>query len=181
MAKTQISRTPYGWVDNDNPTQFYASRRAARAARQASLIAQGKTAHLRSISKPKSQTLTVPKTAPQPLPNVTVINTTVNNLSSLQDRLYDRLTNRQGVSAADAFDVITGNGYNKAASYGHIREAGATHEEALDVVNLELPDVSLAYGLARAAGTDHADALQEALNPWTTHQWPVGGTSDGDD
>ena len=156
MAKTKITQTPQGWIDDDDPTVFHPNRRAARVARYRALVAKGKTAHLRS--KPSTSANTY-KIATPLAPNVTGIT----NLSSLQNRLMDRLTQRQGVALADAMSVITGHGYNAAASYGHMREAGANHNEALIVIDLGSPDVSVAYGRARATGYNHTYALQKAL------------------
>lgn len=131
---TKITRTADGWIDVDNPTAFHKVRRLARDARRAS----------RGCVRPTDQV-----TGP--------------TLTSLQTRLLNRMTQLQGVDADDALDVITSNGYNKAASYGHMRAAGANHSEALYVIGLNAPDVSLAYGLARFAGEDHTEALKEAL------------------
>ena len=83
---------------------------------------------------------------------------------NLQNRLIDRLTGAQGVSYDDARSVVTTFTYNKAASYGHMREAGATHDEALSVIGLDSPSVSVLYGQFRAAGQGHATALNGALH-----------------
>lgn len=179
MAKTQISKTPNGWIDNDNPTVFHPSREAAREARRKSLYYQGKTAHLRSLKVnhglmsqswvrssaglPATQTTGTPSTSTNSIDTVKVTNVTVDLFTGLEQRLFDRLTQRQGVSQTEATSVIKSNGYNKAASYGHMRAAGAGHFEALFVINLDNPDVSLAYGIARANGDDHTTALREAL------------------
>lgn len=137
---TKIKKTYWGWIDVDDPTPIYNTRRLARDARRLRL-------------NPQSWTTTVSH------------QTTVYDppLSGLDARLYDRLTNKQGVSRDDALSVIRSNGYNAAASYGHMRAAGATHEEALSVIALANPAVSLGYGQARGRGDDHADALRWAL------------------
>lgn len=162
MAKVQITKTQKGWIDNDDPSTTYPSRRAARDGRRQALIAKGKTAHLRSL-KAK------PTTAkPDPGTGVSTSNVTTSPndgslLTSLQQRLLDRMTQRQGVNLNEALQVISVNPYNKAASYGHMRAAGANHAEAVIVINLGNPDVSVSYGKARAAGYNHTYALQRAL------------------
>lgn len=158
---TKIRKTTTGWIDVDVPTQPYAARWQARKARR-DRLAGAPTLPTRVTSLPTVRdrlagTVTVPtSTTPSVAPSTST-------LSPLQQRLYDRLTQRQGVSAADAYDVVVNNGYNKAASYGHMRSAGATHEEALEVVDLDSPSISLSYGLARFAGLGHTAAFVEAL------------------
>lgn len=136
-----------GWVDVDSPTYVYASRRQARDARRARLA--GTTA---------PQTVTA---AVQPVSQPTQPDTS--GYSGLTARLYDRLTTRQGVSDSEARAVLSQYGYNASASYGHMREAGATHFEALLVVALGSPAISVTYGRERAAGSDHTSALTDAL------------------
>lgn len=135
---TKIKRTANGWIDVDVPTNYFGARRLARDARRIRLTSNRPAFKL---SPPKPQ----------------------DSLTGLQDRLLTRLTQRQGVARDEALAVIKNNGYNKAASYGHMREAGANHSEATIVVDLELPDVSLAYGIARSSGEDHSAALRKAL------------------
>lgn len=140
---TKIKRTPQGWIDIDNPTIFHRARRLARDARRLNKMSQ------RPVFTSKvADRLITPDRAP---------------FSGLQQRLYDRLTQRQCVSQNDAYAVVVSHGYNAAASYGHMREAGANHSEALAVIDLGSPDVSLSYGQARAAGYNHTYALQRAL------------------
>jgi hypothetical protein len=152
MPDTAVLRTPAGWIDRDQPGQAFKTRREARRARKAKrfytrpLPVQATSASGPAVTSSAFQ-LTTPAHA---------------GLSRLQQRLYDRLTGGQGVTAADAFDVVTSMGYNKAASYGHMRAAGATHGEAVEVVDLEDPDYSLAYGRFRAAGNGHDRALRLA-------------------
>lgn len=135
---------PGGWIDTDVPNVFYASRRLARDARR-NRLGNG---HIAVVGYSSSNNLPAGGAV----------------LNQLQTKLYDRLTQRQGVDVADAVDVITNNGYNKAASYGHMREAGATHSEANIVISLDSPYVSLTYGRLRSRGYDHTPALQRALN-----------------
>lgn len=152
---TKISKTVNGWIDNDNPGVFYPVRRLAREARR---LARGVTTTTTRARRPRP--------IGQPRPSTVAVGpgatTTPVTLTSLQQRLYDRLTGPQGVSAAEAQEVILANGYNKAASYGYMRAAGATHDEAKAVIAYESPTVSLAYGIARAQGKDHNDAFNEA-------------------
>lgn len=147
---TKIKRTAQGWIDTDVPSTYHRCRRLARDARRAS----------RATVSTAVTGVVVPKVV---VPTYTVTTPTGSSLTGLQQRLYDRLTQQQGVSAADAFDVITSHGYNAAASYGHMREAGANHSEAKIVIDLGSPAVSLAYGQRRATGYNHAWALQRAL------------------
>lgn len=142
-----------GWVDVDNPSTIHAYRWQARDARRGT----------GSVQRGKSRIANRSTTAPQNKPTTPIVGVVTPPLTSLQVRLMDRLTTRQGVTYADAKSVIETHGYNATASYGHMREAGATHFEALTVINLDVPDYSFAYGMARAAGLDHAGALSEAL------------------
>lgn len=148
---TKIKRLSTGWVDVDEPNKPYGARWQARNARRLRL--QGRYAALAAIPVAGSTPPATTPTAPTP----------AIGLNSLQQRLFDRLTGRQGVTSDEALAVINSGGYNRAASYGHIRKAGATHAEALAVVELRLPNVSLSYGIARGAGESHDDALAEAL------------------
>lgn len=160
MPDTAILKSSAGWYDRDNPNTTFRVRREARAARRAARGGPVTTPSAPKASMP-SQTITY-GTVTQ-LNNGHTTTTMTGSLSSLQMRLYDRLTMNQGVSNADALEVITNNGYNKAASYGHMRAAGANHYEALAVIDLDSPSVSKAYGVNRADGMNHTDALAEAL------------------
>lgn len=157
-GETKIKRCPQGWFDVDHPTTFYRTRAEVRDVRRS------------GASSLPSRVAAVPRTAT--VPNVTVINVnvspgaTTDDLTSLEYRLFDRLIYDQGVSETDALSIITNNGYNAAASYGHMRAAGANHFEAEFVIGLGSPDASLAYGQARANGLDHIDALKEALRDY---------------
>lgn len=146
---TKIKQCPSGWFDVDHPTVFHPTRWQARDARRGVIRPIIQTA-------PKTYVATVTQTVTRPT-------TVPSMLHGLQQRLYDRLTTQQGVTPADAYDVITSNGYNAAASYGHMREAGANHSEATFVISIGAPDLSVAYGLARASGYNHTGALQKAL------------------
>jgi hypothetical protein len=153
---TKLKRTHDGlWMDLDTGNT-YAVRRLARDARRQ---ARSTSAAASTPVQPPTNLATT---------NVTLVGYTspAGNLTPLQAKLFDRLTNRQGVSADDALKVLLdpANGYNKAASYGHMRAAGANHAEACIVISLNDPDVSLEYGLNRARGMNHADALHEALD-----------------
>lgn len=163
MPDTKIKREPQGWIDVDKPNTFYRVRREARAARRADRIAASHNMTARkwiSTTTPlKVVGLTAKKTKA-----VTIIDSgDSDKLTSLQERLLERLTKTQGVAEDDALEIIKNNGYNKAASYGHMRAAGATHSEAKIVIALSEPTVSLAYGKNRAQGYTHTDALREAL------------------
>lgn len=137
---TKIKRTTKGWYDVDNPSVYYPARRYARDARRGTPV----------VFKSK--------------PTVTGDQTnSARSLSGLQKRLYERLIYRQGVTTTEALAVIMNNPYNKAASYGHMRAAGANHSEALTVIDLGSPAVSLAYGQHRAVGYQHTDALRDAI------------------
>lgn len=150
---TKIKRVPvgngYGWVDIDNPSNVYSARRLARDARRSGRL---------SLTPVSAQPSTVIRAVASDNSH-----NDYTTYSTLQQRLYDRLTLRQGVTPADAHDIITSHGYNAAASYGHMRAAGANHSEAEAVIDLGSPDVSLAYGRARATGYNHTGALQKAL------------------
>jgi hypothetical protein len=167
---TRLKRTPQGWVDLDNPTNVYGSRRQARDARR-----RGSSSISAIVASASATTLGQTQTsqAAQALTITPAPGSSDSYLTSLQARLLDRLTTRQGVDLTDALSVITSNGYNKAASYGHMRQAGATHDEALAVINLDSPGVSQAYGLHRALGYNHADALRDAV--------VIGGLDDDSD
>ena len=142
---TKIKRVPVGndykWIDVDVPSNFYDARWQARDARR------GAVAH---HARPRTYAVSTPPASPT-------------GLTSLQQRLYDRLTATQGVSASDAHDVITSHGYNAAASYGYMRAAGATNEEALAIIDRGNPQVSLTYGRLREVGHNHAASLATAL------------------
>lgn len=153
---TKIKKTTNGWIDVDRPTIYHSVRREARDARRKRVQYYA----FRGVVPP---IVAVPPAPTAPVFSGSVVPPINVGLTSLQQRLYDRLTQRQGVTAADAYDVIKNNGYNKAASYGHMREAGANHSEAEIVIDIGVPAVSVAYGLARASGKDHTAALKEAL------------------
>lgn len=140
---TKIKRAPNaqsGWIDIDDPSVIFPTRRLARDSRRIRLNPQSWTtavSHQTTVYDPP--------------------------LTSLQARLYDRLTHRQGVDRSDALSVVTSFGYNAAASYGHMRAAGASHAEALTVISIGSPTLSLAYGTNRAMGDNHHVALRDAL------------------
>lgn len=140
-----------GWIDVDNPTVVHDARWKARAARRGSLPST-------VTSLPRVTQNIVAPTPPAATPSVT----SLSPLTGLQQRLVNRLTTWQGVSLPEALVVVNSYGYNAAASYGHMREAGATHAEAVEVINRDDPDASLVYGKARAAGHDHVSALRLA-------------------
>lgn len=146
-GETKIFKNSSGWYDVDNPSVYYPTRALCRDARRGTSVA---TLPKRVMSVPSSVATSQPQNG--------------SLLTGLQLRLLDRLTYQQGVDLADAMSVILVNGYNKAASYGHMRDAGANHSEALAVINLDSPAVSVAYGRARANGLDHTSALKEALD-----------------
>ncbi len=127
-----VFKTTQGWYDKDNPTVFYKTRKGARLARQAS--------RRKAFS-------TMPAT-PTPSP-----------FNSLQLKLLRRLTGKQGVPVAEAVEIVHDYGHNTAASYGHMRAAGATHDEAKAVIAHCDPDLSLRYGQRRAQGLSHTGAL----------------------
>jgi len=158
MPDTKIKKTIDGWCDVDSPN-FYPLRRLARDARRASLLAQGKKL---PTKKQVNTMMTTNVTTLGYTPGLGQAPATI-QLSALQQKLYDRLTAQQGVTPDDALQIITSNGYNKAASYGHMRAAGANHAEARIVIDLSDPDVSLVYGKQRGYGLDHTEALTEAL------------------
>lgn len=135
-------------MDVDDPSKTYPVRRLARDARRSKVKIQTTSTTITYVG---TQAPKQDDSGPQ-------------QLTSLQQKLFDRMTNRQGVSDVDATDIILNNGYNKAASYGHMREAGANHAEAKIVIGLDSPPVSLAYGQNRAAGLSHAGALSKALH-----------------
>lgn len=158
---TKVKRTAQGWVDVDEPSKFYNVRRLARLARRMKRLGQqvGGTNGVFPIRARQPQTVTrqvtaVGYTQPGNAPS----------MSTLQQRLYNRLTQTQNVDHDDALDMVLNNGYNKAASYGHMRAAGANHSEAKLVVDMNDPDVSLDYGKLRAQRFDHTSALTAALD-----------------
>lgn len=168
---TKIKHCPSGWFDVDNPTVFHSTRWQARAARrnQNKTTTWKATVAISTPVTPQATANAIVQSLAAPTPSVPDDAVKVHDsailspLSSLQQRLVDRLTTQQGVSLAEALVVVSNNGYNKAASYGHMREAGATHAEAEIVIGLDSPVVSVAYGLKRAAGYSHTYALQRAL------------------
>lgn len=149
-TKIKRSHTGQGWIDVDDPVRMYGSRRLARDARRVRL---GNSLPTKATSVPRPTTVVVQNIAASPN----------DGLSGLQHRLFTRLTFQQGVTNTDALMVIDNYGYNQAASYGHMRAAGANHSEALSVILLESPDLSVAYGRARAAGYNHTGALAKAI------------------
>lgn len=136
-SKTVIFKSDQGWFDRDHPNTFYSSRRAARAARR------GRKG-LTNISQ-------IPMSTP------------VRKTTSLQDRARIRLR-FLGVDDTDIEKIVPFFGYNASVSYGHMRVAGATHDEALEVIGYGFPDVSLEYGKKRQSGMNHADALLVAFD-----------------
>lgn len=137
MPDTTILKTANGWIDRDEPNVFHPCRRLARDARR------GRNPRaVKMVAKP-----------------TTLLHVNVANLSQLQRKLYNRFTSHQGIPADEAFEVVRKWTYNKAASYGHIRAAGATPKEAEFVVNQNDPTTSLMYGNDRAAGIDHLVSL----------------------
>jgi hypothetical protein len=156
-GETKIFKNSSGWYDVDNPTVYYSTREQARDVRRG----RGKTltsrpSALDTVKADLDKTRQALTVTPQP-------DSADSALTSLQVRLLGRLTQRQGVDLLDALNVITSYGYNAAASYGHMRESGATHDEAIEVIDLDSPDVSLAYGLSRGAGYNHTYSLQRAF------------------
>lgn len=149
---TKVKKTQNGWIDVDEPNKTFGARRQARDFRRYRLTGTTPTKTVKSTPTPATPV------TPDPVAKLQA------GLSKLQARLLTRMTLRQGVFQSEALEVILDNGYNAAASYGHMRVAGATHDEALIVIGVGLPDVSLAYGIARARGKDHTAALREALN-----------------
>lgn len=168
MPDTKVAKTANGWIDKDDPNTYYRVRRLARDARRAKRINQGQPKGVTVKAQTAQQIGLVPKVTKFSVfgmkNSVTGVPQGSQQLTSLQDKLYTRLTTSQGVDPTDALSIITSNGYNKAASYGHMRAAGATHAEAEIVINLDNPDISLAYGKAREAGESHTNALSSALN-----------------
>ncbi len=169
MPDTKIRKTLQGWIDVDNPATVYPVRRLARNARRTYLVQAGlykkpvrqtQPVTARAIKVNTVTTATVLGYQPGPGQQQATL-----TLTGLHKKLYDRLTNDQGVSATDAMEVLTDphNGYNKCASYGHMREAGANHAEAKIVIALDNPTVSMSYGISRAQGMNHTDALNKAL------------------
>lgn len=153
MPDTKILKTNDGWIDVDEPSNHWRVRWEARQARRARLGPNTK-----SPASIPTQTTVLFGVTP-----TSTDGTTITPFTSLQNKLYVRLTSKQGVSDADAVSVVLNNTYNKAASYGHMRQAGATHAEAEIVIGLSNPDISLAYGINRAKKMSHTDALAEAL------------------
>lgn len=140
--KQAVWKVQDGWIDRDVPNVYWSTRREARLARRNRL---GKTVPTTTYS-------TAPKS-----------HQTVPDLTSLQKRLVNRMTILQDVDLVDAVYAVRTWGYNKAASYGHIRAAGATHTEAVSVVERNDPAFSLAYGKERAAGVTHGASYARAL------------------
>lgn len=162
MPDTKIKKTQQGWIDTDRPNQFHRVRRLARDARRIALAKQPMKgiAPQNAPFLPNNMNTNVVQVGYQPGPGQ---GTAVAQFVGLQKKLWDRLTMHQGVSPDDALEIITNNSYNKAASYGHMRAAGANHHEAKIVISLNSPDTSLAYGIARAQGMNHVDSLSKAL------------------
>lgn len=138
MPDTKIEKWATGWVDVDVPGEVHRTRAEARAARRARK--QGRVTA-------KGQLLLLPVSRLTSLPR------------GLENKLRSQLTVR-GVADVQIDEMLaSGLGYNAIASYGHMRQAGATHDEAKEVVERGEPHVSLNYGHARAAGLDHDAAL----------------------
>lgn len=172
MPDTKIKHTPQGWIDTDKPHTYWRVRRLARQARRDDRqAAPAVKAAIPQRTRGLGSMQGVPGPIAQMKTNVTAVGyqpgpgqqTVVGVMSGLQQRLLDRLTARQNVTSDDAVEVISNNGYNAAASYGHMREAGANHAEAKIVISLGSQDTSVNYGKGRAAGKSHVDALSEAL------------------
>lgn len=148
MPDTTILRTPDGWIDRDAPTVFYKTRWMARDARRTNHPSTNRKARAVHQSTRVAKPVTVPS-AMMPV--------------DLQRKLRDRLVNVQTVDAVDADFMVNNFTYNMAASYGHMRAAGANHHEALQVISLRTPEISREYGERRAQGYSHSDALTMAL------------------
>lgn len=166
---TKIVRAPNrqgGWIDIDVPRTIYATRLQARNGRASRLLAakNSRSLHPSGGIAPQRSTGAIPVAdADTDVKTVTTDNPGVFSLTSLQFRLFLRLTQEQGVSPDDALSVMRSFGYNASASYGHLRAAGATHDEALSVIHYGVPAVSRSYGEARVAGKGHFEAAQEAI------------------
>lgn len=166
---TTVKRiAPGAWIDIDDPNTTYPARWRARQARRDKKVTL--------VSTPSSN---LPGNSHNTTPTMSVVSVraglgfpaltsaqvgVIPPYTPLQLRLMDRLVQRQGVDWTDAHQIINEYGYNQAASYGHMRAAGATHTEAEYVIKLENPAVSLAYGKARAQNYTHTTALRNALN-----------------
>jgi hypothetical protein len=149
-GETKIFKNHSGWYDVDNPGVYHATREECRQARKGHV--------------PASTAAVRPSLNTNAVADTNVPDTALTGLTGLQQRLLIRLTSSQGVSQSEALEVIRQNGYNKAASYGHMRAAGAGHFEALQVIYIGSPTVSLSYGKAREDGFNHVDALTKALD-----------------
>ena len=169
---TKIKRNAHlkGWFDVDEPTVLHKTRWQARAARKAKKA--GLQVAYTKAPQPKvtSGYIQAAKGTSTTHATITVSgihdfiqSVTKPKLTSLQSKLLNRLHNSQNVNYNDAEFIVTHFGYNAAASYGHMRVAGATHDEAYLVVSLNNPHVSVTYGLLRAQGEDHISALREAI------------------
>lgn len=152
-GETKIFKNTNGWYDVDNPGVYHATRALCRDARKGNLPSKV-TSLPRTTSAISCGTFTTVQAPAGP---------GLSAFQGLQHRLFVRLTAQQGVTTDEAKDVILNNGYNAAASYGHMREAGANHSEALFVIGIGAPDLSVAYGIARAAGYNHTGALEKAM------------------
>ena len=171
MPDTRITRTANGWIDKDTG-DFYPNRRTARIQRRSRAVRGVLT---KGIVSPNDVRKVVGKLATGPVDiklTSPVATTTVSAstgvkwptppMTGLQRKLFSRLTTEQGVSSEDAKLVVTTLTYNKAASYGYMRAAGATHDEAYSVVERGVPALSINYSKLRAAGNSHDMAVKLA-------------------
>jgi hypothetical protein len=158
-GKTAIFKTVDGWFDKDNPTVFHATRWQARVARSTRKNGNG-VSPVTALTYNSDGSVTRASAMRSTLRAVTPAQPAI---TSLQERAAARLRS-MGVDDADINEVVPSFGYNAAVSYGHMRLAGATHDEALEVISLGFPDVSLSYGQKRHRGMNHTDALVIALD-----------------
>jgi hypothetical protein len=82
----------------------------------------------------------------------------IGQMTSLRRRAFHRLTRDFRIDTVAASIAVSAFGYNAAVSYGHLRQAGATHNEAMEVISKGDPKFSLRYGELRAAGEAHVNA-----------------------
>lgn len=153
-AKMAVFKSDQGWFDRDEPNNFYPTRwqaRVARATRKGGNSASPVTLLNYSSNGSVQRTQAVRRTLRSVTP------------ATLQDRAVARLRS-MGVAEVEIDSVVNSHGYNASVSYGHIRMAGATHDEALEVISLGFPDTSLSYGQKRFRGLNHTDALILALD-----------------
>lgn len=151
-SKTAIFKTDEGWFDRDVPNVWHSTRSLARFMRRTRLNTST-SATLLSYNDDGSVTKTQ------------VVRRTLRSVTpaTLQERAAARLRS-MGVDDVEIAEVVQSHGYNASVSYGHMRIAGATHDEALEVIALGFPDTSLSYGQKRFRGLNHTDALILALD-----------------